>query len=165
VALIIFSLPIRNFWCRYLCPYGALLGITGWLSPLNIRRNKAACIDCELCTKACPSGIHVHSTGTIVTNGPFGYVRSDECTSCLACVQVCPVKDTLDVRIEGSGAVVPGWVLGVLIVGVFVAVTGSAMLAGKWQNNISSEEYLHRFQKLDSYQHFQGEIPDYGPND
>jgi hypothetical protein len=53
--LVVASVFVQNFWCRYLCPYGALLGITSLLSPLRIRRSEAACIDCAKCAKACPS--------------------------------------------------------------------------------------------------------------
>jgi polyferredoxin len=158
VILMVLSIIIKNFWCRFLCPYGALLGMISWLSPLKITRNKTTCIDCELCTKACPSSINVHSAGR---------VWSDECMGCLECVQVCPVKDTLDVRISAKSKPMPTWVFGTLVAGVFVAVTGLAMLTGNWQNKITKEEYQQRFQQLDSpiYQHFRGEVPDYGPND
>ncbi len=37
--LVLLSMLIQNFWCRYLCPYGALLGITSLLSPVKIRRD------------------------------------------------------------------------------------------------------------------------------
>jgi hypothetical protein len=58
-------------------------------------------------------------------------------------------------------------VVGTLVAGVFMAVTGAAMLAGAWQNSISREEYLRRFQNMDQpiYQHFRGEVPKYGPGD
>jgi hypothetical protein len=41
------------------------------------------------------------------------------------------------------------------------------VLTGHWQNSISREEYLKRFQKIDSplYQHNRGSVPEYGPND
>src|SRR5690349_15313267 len=39
------SVFVPNFWCRFLCPYGALLGLTSWLSPMKIRRNPEPCID------------------------------------------------------------------------------------------------------------------------
>src|SRR5262249_34161059 len=54
-VLMIASLFIENFWCRYLCPYGAFLGLAGLASPLRIRRNPPLCIGCDKCTKACPS--------------------------------------------------------------------------------------------------------------
>lgn len=159
IILMLLSIFIKNFWCRFLCPYGALVGIVGWLSPLKITRNKATCIDCELCTKACPSNIKVHKAGR---------VWSDECMSCMMCVSACPVKETLDVRMSAkSRQAVPTWVYGVLVAGVFMAITGLAMLTDNWQNSIGREEYLRRFQQLDSpiYQHFRGEVPKYGPND
>ena len=158
LILIALSVVIKNFWCRFLCPYGALLGMLSWLSPIKITRNKATCIDCELCTKACPSSIKVHKVGQ---------VWSDECMSCLECVEVCPVRDTLDLRMTRKSRPLPQWVFGGLVVGVFIAITGFAMLADHWQNGISKDEYLRRFQELNSplYQHFRGEVPDYGPND
>lgn len=38
VALILISFVLRNFWCRYLCPYGALLGLLGFISPAQVKR-------------------------------------------------------------------------------------------------------------------------------
>lgn len=52
-ALVLLSLAIPYAWCRYLCPYGALLGFLSLLSPLKITRDGPSCIDCGLCTKAC----------------------------------------------------------------------------------------------------------------
>jgi len=157
-GLIVLSIVIKNFWCRFLCPYGALLGLVSWISPLKITRTKSTCVDCMLCTKACPANIAVHKAGR---------VWSDECMSCMACVQVCPVKDTLEVRASRKGRRIPAWVLGTLLVGIFVAVTGMAMIAGQWQNSIDRSEYLRRFKTVDGpmYQHFHGQVPAYGPND
>jgi Pyruvate/2-oxoacid:ferredoxin oxidoreductase delta subunit len=157
-ALIVFSMVIQNFWCRFLCPYGALLGALSWLSPFKITRDAQKCIDCVLCTRACPSRIEVHKATR---------VWSDECTGCYRCVEACPVKDTLTVRQRKNGPSVPSWVFGTLVAGIFVAVTGLAMVTGFWQNTISREEYQRRFRSLDSplYQHFRGQVPQYGPND
>jgi Pyruvate/2-oxoacid:ferredoxin oxidoreductase delta subunit len=158
LILMVVSVFIKNFWCRYLCPYGGLLGIISVLSPLKITRNASTCVDCELCTKACPANITVHTANR---------VWSDECMSCLHCVEVCPVKQTLEMRTPWSTKPIPTWVFGTLVAGVFMAVTGLAMLTGTWHNRISPEEYQRRFQQLDSpvYQHFRGEVPPYGPND
>lgn len=143
-VIALLSLPIKNFWCRYLCPYGALLGAGSLISPVKITRNAQRCIDCELCTKACPANIKVHQAKR---------VHSDECMACLACAQVCPVKDTLDLRIRVPARRVPAPVLAALIAGVFVAITGAAMLAGLWQNSISHEEYLRHMPRIESYGH------------
>jgi polyferredoxin len=167
IILMAFSVVIKNFWCRYLCPYGALLGFFSFFSPLKITRNKETCVDCELCTKACPANINVHKVGEAFPQSSVGRVWSDECMSCMLCVEACPVKSTLEMRTRNSARPIPTWVFGTLIAGVFMAVTGLAMLTGNWQNGISEAEYQKRFQELDSplYQHFRGEVPDYGPND
>lgn len=143
-VIALLSLPIKNFWCRYLCPYGALLGAGSLISPVKITRNAQRCIDCELCTKACPANIKVHQAKR---------VHSDECMACLACAQVCPVKDTLDLRTRVPARRVPAPVLAALIAGVFVAITGAAMLAKLWQNSISHEEYLRHMPRIESYGH------------
>ena len=146
IVFMLLSTVVKNFWCRFLCPYGALLGILGWLSPFKITREKSTCIDCNLCTEACPANIKVHAAGRI---------WSDECTSCMRCVEVCPVKNTLTMKTSFVKQTIPNWVFGVLVAGVFMAVTGLAMLTGHWDNNITKEEYAKRIQEVDSplYQH------------
>jgi polyferredoxin len=158
IILMLASVVIKNFWCRFLCPYGALLGIAGLLSPFRITRVKETCIDCELCTKVCPSNIKVHQVGQ---------VWSDECTSCMRCIEECPIKETLVLRTKKNSASVSPFVFGTLVVGVFIAVTGLGMLTGHWNNSISKNEYQFRFQNLDSplNTHARGQVPQYGPND
>ena len=167
IILMLFSVVIKNFWCRFLCPYGALLGITSLFSPFRITRIKETCIDCELCTKVCPSNIKLHKIGQSRLNDSVGQVWSDECTSCMLCVEECPIKETLVLRSTKKSASVAPWVFGTLIVGVFIAITGLGMLTGYWKNSISKEEYQFRFQQLDSplYNHARGSVPEYGPND
>jgi polyferredoxin len=49
IVLAALSVVIRNFWCRYLCPYGALLGLVSWASPQRVVRD-GSCTDCKACT-------------------------------------------------------------------------------------------------------------------
>ena len=147
LVLILLSVVMKNFWCRYLCPYGGLLGLLSILSPLKVMRQATNCIDCELCTKSCPSGINVHTVKK---------VWSDECTACYRCVDACPVKNTLDVRVAQNSRPLPSWVFGSLVMGVFIALTGLSIITGKWKNSISSDEYRTRFKELETpaYEHF-----------
>lgn len=132
-AIFVLSIIIRNFWCRYLCPYGALLGIFSLLSPNKIKRNASSCIDCGLCVKACPSAIKVDKVKIVI---------SDECTTCMNCVDACPVADTLYLQPVKSKTVINKKLVVVGVAGIFMIITATAMLMGKWQNNISKEEYL-----------------------
>ncbi|MEE8576744.1 MAG: 4Fe-4S binding protein, partial [candidate division Zixibacteria bacterium] len=118
------SMIIRGFWCRYLCPYGALLGILSLLSLNRIRRNEASCVDCAKCAQVCPASIKVDKLPSVL---------SDECTSCLACIDSCPVANTLELQPVLSKKHLPTRLAAAIIVGLFVSVTGLAMLTGNWQ--------------------------------
>jgi polyferredoxin len=142
--LFLLSIPIRGFWCRYLCPYGALLGITALLSPSKIKRNSQSCIDCGLCNKACPSSIKVDKLKTVI---------SDECTTCLNCVNVCPVDDTLQLELVPTKVKINKRYVAIGVVSIFVMITGAGMISGNWQNVISKEEYLIHHKQLNSYGH------------
>jgi polyferredoxin len=125
------SLLYKNFWCRYLCPYGALLGLLSFLSPLKITRDEGACIHCGACTRNCPSLLPVEDKKR---------VRSPECTGCLTCLSGCPAKGALDVALPKKGTLRP-FVYIVLVAVIFFGIIGAAKIAGKWHSNISYEDY------------------------
>jgi polyferredoxin len=131
-VLILASVLIQNFWCRYLCPYGALLGLVSLLSPLRIRRAEEACIDCAKCAKACPSALPVDKLVTI---------RSAECTGCLECVAVCPSEGALQMSVPNwtrwsNEGRVPAWRIAVGIVVLFFGIIGYAKATGYWNGDV-----------------------------
>jgi polyferredoxin len=138
--LVVASVFIQNFWCRYLCPYGALLGLSSLLSPLGIRREPAACIDCAKCTKACPSLLPVDK---------LIIVRSAECTGCLECVAACPAKGALQMspvwsstQIPRSGQKsMPAWMLAAAVATLFFGVVGFAKTTGYWTSDVPASIY------------------------
>jgi len=154
ILLVLFSLAIPYFWCRYLCPYGALLGAMSWLSFLKIRRNADNCIDCELCTKVCPAIIKVHTAKSVF---------SDECHGCLQCIDSCPVKNTLYLSSAKQKVRISRKVYAILLVAIFIGGVTWANITGYWQNSITAEEYQYHMQHLNdpAYQHNQGEVPEY----
>ncbi|PWB75933.1 ferredoxin [candidate division GN15 bacterium] len=145
-ALFLLSLVVRGFWCRYLCPYGALLGIFSLISPTRIRRNAASCIDCNACAKVCPAFIKVDKVKEVV---------SDECLGCMACVDSCPVKNTLLIHpVRRKFAVSSrAWAAALLI--VFWGTLLGVKFFGPWQNSISKERYIQYMPGVETgqYQH------------
>ncbi len=80
VAILLLNLIAERFWCRYLCPLGALLGLGSRISLIQ-RRMNADCVACGLCGKDCP-------TGTIDANKAYMSDPS-ECTLCMNCHGTC----------------------------------------------------------------------------
>jgi len=144
MGLFLLSIFIRGFWCRYLCPYGALLGLISFLSPTRIKRNTESWIDCNLCTKACGSGIQVHKAKTVV---------SDECSTCLSCVDVCPVKDTLYLETGFTKKKINKKYVAIGIVFTYFAIIGIGMLTGNWNTKISAEEYKEHYKNIQNLGH------------
>lgn len=142
--LIVLSLFYKNFWCRYVCPYGALLGLTSLLSPFKIHRVEQTCIDCGKCADACPSLLPVDKLDA---------VNSAECTACYSCVEVCPVKDTLKLSFSRRSEGLSQRQYAFLLLGVYFGIIGIAMLTGLWQNSISGAEYLRLFREIGSIGH------------
>jgi polyferredoxin len=151
-VLVVGSLLVRDVWCRYLCPYGALLGIVGRLAPLKVTRDHAACTDCHQCTKVCPARLPVHA---------MRRVASVECTSCQDCVAACPVTTCLAVRpvspTRWRPLLGPAAAIG-LAVAVYLGVTTGFRLAGHWRGSVSEAEYARRIVEIDSpvYTHVGG---------
>ncbi|MBN1482816.1 4Fe-4S binding protein [candidate division KSB1 bacterium] len=145
-GLILLSVLVRHFWCRYLCPYGALLGLTSLASFFKIRRNTTTCTDCKKCSRVCPANISVHRQKT---------VHSDECHACLQCVAACPVPDTLSFSAPLRKLPLKPLTVALLIIGLFLIGDGLARLGGVWQNSISINEYRHHLERIDdpAYQH------------
>jgi polyferredoxin len=148
------SILIRNFWCRYLCPYGALLGLLSFASLFKIHRNDATCTQCRRCTRTCPVDIKVHKTRCVI---------SDECHACLKCVAVCPEEDTLYISATNRRAILRPWIYAATLCLLFIGGSLAGRLTGCWQTAISDNEYQFHVQNLDMpfYRHNRGEVPAY----
>lgn len=95
VMLFLIILPsffLNRFWCRFLCPYAALMNAFQGLGKLfgikrkMIMRNLERCVDCGICTSCCPMNIDI---------GAEEYVESPECIHCYLCACNCPKPGTI----------------------------------------------------------------------
>jgi polyferredoxin len=146
LVLVVLSIFVRNFWCRYLCPYGAMTGLLGLVSPTRIRRDPRACIDCARCAVACPAGLPVDRLLS---------VRSAECTACMSCVAVCPAAGALDLK-TGLGRrhfLVQPWALGVAIAMVFLGTVCYARAAGYWDTLLPDSLYFDLIPRAAEFAH------------
>jgi polyferredoxin len=80
-SLVALNLRVTRFWCRALCPLGALLGLVSRWSVLGLVKAQEHCKDCNRCLLRCQGG-----------DDPIGGVpwRQPECHLCLNCVDECP---------------------------------------------------------------------------
>jgi polyferredoxin len=80
--VILFLNRIRpRFWCRILCPLGALLGIFSRFSVLKLEKYPEKCTRCNLCTKHCQGA---------ASPKPDEDWETAECLMCFNCYNVCP---------------------------------------------------------------------------
>jgi ferredoxin-type protein NapH len=79
---IVLALLISRFWCRYLCPMGAIAGAFNKVSIVNISLDEKKCKKCFVCLEACGMGI----TKLKDIGG------STDCILCGRCVEACPEK-------------------------------------------------------------------------
>jgi polyferredoxin len=135
------------------------MGIVSALSPVKIRRDAQACIDCGKCSKACPSHLPV---------GRLVQIRSVECTGCMECIAVCPAQNALQLSLPPRGASAPAskaaaarWrnrvpeprMIAVILAVVFFAAVGTARITGHWQTNIPHEVYMQLVPEPDLHSH------------
>ncbi|AJE04529.1 4Fe-4S binding protein [Geobacter pickeringii] len=133
LVLLVLSLPVRNPFCRYLCPYGALLGLVSMLSPVKVTREGKACVACGVCTQVCPAYIPVMAKER---------VHSEECIGCWRCVSHCRAMGALDMKFPGRKLVVNAILFAALVVLFFVGASLVGRATGHWKSQIPYAEYM-----------------------
>ena len=81
VAVIVACVVVHRFFCRVLCPLGAIYGLLNRYSFWQLKYSAQACVDCGRCKKVCPLDLD-----------PTKEFASAECVRCGRCVDSCPSR-------------------------------------------------------------------------
>lgn len=139
----------RQGFCRYICPYGALLGLLSFLSPFKIRRSTQHCLieskgmSCDKCTRACPAAISVHTQK---------HIRSDECQACMRCVSACPKKEALHLSTR-NGITLSARGLTIMLFVLLFMLPLIAYVSGFWVSQTPTEMRMYLIQHLNAIGH------------
>jgi len=124
--LIVMTILIPFFWCRYLCPYGALLSIAACFSPLQIRRQPTLCDCCGACDKQCPGNLRISGSARII---------SPECTCCQRCTAACPTN-ALSIHVPFMSKTLKPAHYSIALMLLFTAGILGAKASGHWNSPI-----------------------------
>lgn len=148
VITVIASLFINRFFCKYLCPAGAMYALIGKLSPLKIERNPKACVNCGVCTKNCPMDIEVHKAEKIT---------SGECIACARCVDVCPGAGRM-IAAKAAGRSIKPLLVVTLSVAVFFGSIFILDAAGLYTVSIPTQEEVQEKEDFIGIQDLRGSM-------
>lgn len=133
--VVLLSLFVERPFCKYACPYGALLGLFNKIRIFRIHRVEQTCINCSKCNKACPMNIDVQGGSA---------VASVQCISCMECTSdnACPVSKTVTMGVKADKAVVSTSKVGLLTVGILIAGILLSVALGLWNTTSSKQPAL-----------------------
>lgn len=114
ILITIASVFVERFFCRYLCPLGAVFVIISKLRIVKVKKERTKCGKCRICTNNCAMGIPLYK---------YDVVKSGECINCMQCVTSCPRSNVTltvsekDVRPLVAGAAAASLMTGLYYVG------------------------------------------------
>ncbi len=109
--VVLLSLFITVPFCRWLCPFAAVLNPISKISISGIKRDEETCTNCEKCANVCPMAIPVDQVKK---------VTHARCTSCLDCIDACPERK--------AGALKSGTGSRIVIISMLLILLGSAVI-------------------------------------
>ncbi|WP_353962897.1 hypothetical protein [Ruminococcus sp.] len=102
----------NRFFCRFLCPMGAVFSLLPVLPLFSVRREREGCVKgCSACERCCPADLQLPEADSWNSNG--------DCFQCQKCLDICPKKNARSGRGFFRGNEV--W-FAVLRAGILVAV-------------------------------------------
>ncbi len=79
LSAVLLNLYIPRFYCRFICPLGALFGLLGRFAIWRIGKSEEKCSNCLMCEKDCEGAC-----------SPSAKIRVSECVLCMNCLHTCP---------------------------------------------------------------------------
>lgn len=135
IVVLLGSLFIIRFWCRYFCPLAVIVGFIGKLGLYKIECDTEKCVDCQKCEKLCPMDLSISGQGRITTV---------ECNSCLDCLESKDIKDAIHLRLpKGGMRLSPAFYPAILIV-LFFGVIVTAQVTGNWRTGKGPGKHHHQ---------------------
>lgn len=132
LLIIIGSLFIERFFCKYLCPLGALFALVSRTRLHPIKRRSEKCGNCKLCTAKCSMSIPLYK---------YDEVSSGECINCLKCIEVCQNDNiTTDTLPAISGTLAVTAIAGLYYAGMLTNTQPVAENSDKGTNTVSEAE-------------------------
>jgi len=148
LTAILLNLVIPRFYCRFICPLGALFAIISRFAIWRIGKKQSECSNCKLCDKSCEGACE-----------PSGSIRISECVLCFNCRDDCKddllayqTRPSLAGEITNPDVSRRGFVLS-LASGIFAvpSIKLSNRLGSNWQHTVirppgalPEEEFLKR---------------------
>ena len=86
VLILVGMVFCERFFCRFLCPMGAVFSLLPILPFFSVRRKREKCAKgCTACEKVCPSDLSLPEDGSWNVSG--------DCFQCQKCLEICPKKN------------------------------------------------------------------------
>ncbi|MCX7714929.1 MAG: 4Fe-4S binding protein [Clostridia bacterium] len=124
IVIMIVSVFIERFFCRYLCPMGAIFAVVSKIRLLKIKKPREHCGGCKICTEACTMDIPLYQKDI---------VNDNECIQCMKCIDACPknnVSYTPDKKMMSSV------IIGIMSV---MLITASYFIADYFINSYAAQ--------------------------
>jgi polyferredoxin len=149
LVFVLLNFWIPRFYCRFICPLGALLGVIGRGTLWSVGKTGARCTECSMCDTNCEGACN-----------PMGPIHVSECLMCMNCLEDCPTfapieympRPSLDGEVTSHGITRRGFVVSTVagLAAVPLARLGSAT-GQNWQAGnirppgaVAEEEFLAR---------------------
>lgn len=135
IIIMLLALVVERPFCKYVCPYGAFLGLFNRIRIFKIRRVASTCINCSACNRACPMNIDVAHKET---------VKDAQCISCMECTSdaSCPVEKTVVFSPAKRGRHLSQNKVGLLTVAILIGGILLSVAFGLWKTSSTKQPAL-----------------------